>query len=348
MELTLLTYNIFLLILYSIVAALSSLFYQSSKKTLYLYTVIFYIFVILDDVIIFVIEFIDWFAEFYNQIFTSIPTFKTIIFAATLFCMIQIMIVALNLQKKGYLLYLILIPCLLIWMFIPIMHDNPLKVYIYYLPFQIATFLLSLYALYILRKNAEIYDAEFAKNVKGLAYWTLIFSVLIALEDMIVIFKYDVITSFQVSINYRSMTNDIMYIGYSIFIIWKLTQRFTIISKDANRLKELPRHMDARAVYNENDIASNTGNNSSIEEFPEAQYSKFYRFCKEYQLTSREEDIFFLLLENKNNQEISNELVISIGTAKTHVHNIFQKIDVTKRQQLLEFYDHYRPDDNEN
>lgn len=48
-----------------------------------------------------------------------------------------------------------------------------------------------------------------------------------------------------------------------------------------------------------------------------------------------------------NNQEISDELVISIGTAKTHVHNIFQKIGVSKRQQLLTFYDHYQPDNDD-
>lgn len=347
MELTLLVYNVFLLILYGIVVALSFLFYQSTKKTLYLYTGILYVFIILDDLIIFIIEFIKWFADFYNQIFTSIPTFKTIILAVTLFCMIQIMIVAFKLPKKGYLLYLFFIPCLLVWMFIPIMPDSPMKVYIYYLPFQIATFLLSLYTLCILKKNAGIYDTKFIKNVKSLAYWTAVFSVLIVLEDTIVIFKYDVITSFQVSINYRSITNDIMYIGYSIFVIWKLVQSFQIISKDVerdvDRREETIFQSNSPLVDFENGTTDNMKFHSS-DGISEGQDLKFYRFCKEYQLTSREEDILLLLLENKNNQEISENLVISIGTAKTHVHNIFQKIGVTRRQQLLEFYDQYHTD----
>lgn len=240
MELTLLTYNVFLLVLYGIVAALSSLYYLKTKKNLYLYTTILFLFFILDDWIIFMTEFIGWFADFYNQIFMSIPTFKTIIFVATLFSIIQIIIVGLDIQPRGYLLHLLLVPCALVWMFIPMIPDSSMKVFIYYLPFQIATFVLSLYALYTLKKKEENYDLEFIKNVKRLAYWAAIFSVLIALEDAIVIFDYDIVTSFQVSINYRSITSDIMYIGFSVFTLGKLIRNFQINTTDANRLKEIP------------------------------------------------------------------------------------------------------------
>ena len=67
----------------------------------------------------------------------------------------------------------------------------------------------------------------------------------------------------------------------------------------------------------------------------------FFRFCQQYQLTAREQDIVRVLLKDKNNQEISDELFISCGTVKTHVHNIFQKVDVAKRSQLLRLYSEY-------
>jgi len=51
-------------------------------------------------------------------------------------------------------------------------------------------------------------------------------------------------------------------------------------------------------------------------------------------LTLRERDILSLLLSGKNNKEISDELFISIGTVKTHTHNIFQKANVEDRQGL--------------
>ena len=49
-----------------------------------------------------------------------------------------------------------------------------------------------------------------------------------------------------------------------------------------------------------------------------------------------------ILLTDKNNQEISDALYISIGTVKTHIHNIFQKVNVTKRSQLLRIYYEYK------
>ena len=52
-----------------------------------------------------------------------------------------------------------------------------------------------------------------------------------------------------------------------------------------------------------------------------------------------------LLLENKTNVEIADDLCISIGTAKAHVHNIFAKVEVKKRQQLLDIYEQYAPSD---
>ena len=59
-------------------------------------------------------------------------------------------------------------------------------------------------------------------------------------------------------------------------------------------------------------------------------------FAQKLGLTKREREILDLLLKDMTNQEISGELVISLGTVKTHVHNILQKAEVTKRTQLME------------
>jgi DNA-binding NarL/FixJ family response regulator len=71
-------------------------------------------------------------------------------------------------------------------------------------------------------------------------------------------------------------------------------------------------------------------------------YSHFYLFCKKYQLTTREQDVFKLLLENKNNQIISDQLTISLGTTKSHVHNIFMKADVSNRRELIDIYENWK------
>jgi len=50
-------------------------------------------------------------------------------------------------------------------------------------------------------------------------------------------------------------------------------------------------------------------------------------------LSSREMEVLKLLVEGSSNQQIANQLVISLATAKTHVRNILNKLSVDDRTQ---------------
>lgn len=50
-------------------------------------------------------------------------------------------------------------------------------------------------------------------------------------------------------------------------------------------------------------------------------------------LTEREREVLALIAQGKSNQEIAEELFIGIKTVKTHVSNIFQKLEVDDRTQ---------------
>jgi len=52
-------------------------------------------------------------------------------------------------------------------------------------------------------------------------------------------------------------------------------------------------------------------------------------------LSEQELRILKLLTAGKSNKEIADELVISVGTAKWHVHNILQKLGVSNRSQVI-------------
>jgi LuxR family maltose regulon positive regulatory protein len=52
-------------------------------------------------------------------------------------------------------------------------------------------------------------------------------------------------------------------------------------------------------------------------------------------LSEQEIRVLKLLVGGKPNQEIAGELVISVGTAKWHVHNILQKLGVSNRAQAI-------------
>src|SRR5262245_62086798 len=53
-------------------------------------------------------------------------------------------------------------------------------------------------------------------------------------------------------------------------------------------------------------------------------------------LTIRENEVLQLLVKGYSNAEIANKLFLSISTIKTHVSNLFFKLDVTSRVKAIE------------
>jgi DNA-binding NarL/FixJ family response regulator len=51
-------------------------------------------------------------------------------------------------------------------------------------------------------------------------------------------------------------------------------------------------------------------------------------------LTDRELDVVALVAEGLSNKRIADRLGIGVGTVKTHLYNIFQKLDVANRTEL--------------
>ncbi len=53
------------------------------------------------------------------------------------------------------------------------------------------------------------------------------------------------------------------------------------------------------------------------------------------QLTLRERDVLACLADGLNNNEIAEKLIVSLGTVKFHVSNIFQKLGVDSRVEAV-------------
>lgn len=53
-------------------------------------------------------------------------------------------------------------------------------------------------------------------------------------------------------------------------------------------------------------------------------------------LSRQEKNIQGLILQGKSNKEIANELFISLSTVKTHITNIYSKLHVSSREELLQ------------
>lgn len=67
------------------------------------------------------------------------------------------------------------------------------------------------------------------------------------------------------------------------------------------------------------------------------EYTKTINKAKE-QLTKQEQNILNLLLEEKSNKEIADALFVSLSTVKTHVNNIYKKLNVQSRDDIKSLF----------
>lgn len=70
------------------------------------------------------------------------------------------------------------------------------------------------------------------------------------------------------------------------------------------------------------------------ETFTHHRDERLPRFAEQHGLTAREREVLALVLENKSNTEMADELFLSVGTVKTHVHNIVKKAGAKSRDDL--------------
>jgi len=52
-------------------------------------------------------------------------------------------------------------------------------------------------------------------------------------------------------------------------------------------------------------------------------------------ISPREREIFYLILQGKNNRLIEKELFISRRTVESHIYNIYKKLGIKNRIQLV-------------
>jgi len=82
-------------------------------------------------------------------------------------------------------------------------------------------------------------------------------------------------------------------------------------------------------------LAAHSGRATLAQEAVQALVNTPESPSQQYSLTPREMEVLELVVEGLNNPEISERLCISIGTTRTHVSNIFVKLDVTNRAEAI-------------
>lgn len=66
-------------------------------------------------------------------------------------------------------------------------------------------------------------------------------------------------------------------------------------------------------------------------------------FFEKFNITNREKEIILLLMKGYSYNKLAEELVISLTTVKTHVHNIYRKIEVKNKIELFNLINKEQP-----
>ena len=325
MEVTIFIYNVFLIILYSVVLTLSGFYYLKTKNNCYFAISILFSLYLFDNVVIYMTEFIKTFSISYNKLFIAVPTYKTLIIISILAVYIALNTMIFNLKNSK--IWYFALGFLTIFLFIiPVMQRTAFKSWLFFVPGDIFFVLFNIYLLISLKNNEIIERKGLFTHIKKIVIYTLFMSCLVFVEDSFVIFNIDVYSDTILNITNRNFSEDILRISQSLVLIPYLLNLFFAES----RQKEA-----ADTAVSDNDYGSALKDKTDENEH---DYYIFHLFCSTYLFTVREQEVFKHLLEDKNNKLISESLYISIGTVKTHVHNIFIKTDVSNRRELLQLY----------
>ena len=69
--------------------------------------------------------------------------------------------------------------------------------------------------------------------------------------------------------------------------------------------------------------------------------------AREAGLSARETEVFMLLAKGRGIEHIQNKLYISGHTVKTHTYNIYKKMGISSREELLDAIETADPGDAE-
>lgn len=325
MTLAVFLYNIGLIILYTIASMGFVLLYIKTHKQIHFILALLFFLFLSDNTIVYMAEFLQSFSNFYNKSLADGSIYKMILLSAIGLCylFVKCSIVKADKPSKGdCIAYSIYVLEMLI---MPKMTFFSGNIWLFYSGESFLVAYLCLTSLYQL-KNSK--DEEVCKRYDKFKYFLIIvpiLGILTVLEDAIVLFGVEALLAMSSRIRQRNLFEDIQsifYAGYSCYIFMEIVtedRKKAAITENASK-ETVPKLVP---YYSISEIDLKT-------------------FSEEYSLTKREQQVLKLLLEDKTNQEMQEMLVIALGTVKNHIHNIYQKTNVSKRSQLLmlvnEFY----------
>lgn len=329
-------YNTLLIIAYTSVISFAGCMTLMRRQEVGIPMIGLFLFFLLDTIVIDLTEFIPEFSAWYNQLFLSTPSIKTVIYLGlAFFSMYSYSALKNNPIAPFHGVVVILLG--LWYIFVPMLQLDAVEVYLYYIIYQIFIICACIYALRDIPK-CGLFTKDHQKFLKTTMIVTIVFSVFIIAEDTYVIFFVDNYSEGNIHIYDRNRCEDILRLTYTV-MFYVLFLRFLRTGWLSLPKDVLPGHENnTDAGVSAADVEQVLIHAPTPLERQNEEY-KMLKFAQQLYLTERELEVFSLVLKGMNNQEISDALTVSMGTVKAHVHNIYQKADVTRRYELIRLYE---------
>jgi len=127
----------------------------------------------------------------------------------------------------------------------------------------------------------------------------------------------------------RGLTEGAVDYIYKPFMIEELIAKINSIIKN----KKIQNETNLKVL--EKNILSAFDEIDNNENFYNPDDKCYEKICSEYDITNRELEIINLLINGLYNKDISKKLDISIRTVEFHIHNIYKKLNVQSRIELI-------------
>lgn len=190
---------------------------------------------------------------------------------------------------------------------------GPVRQWLYYTLRQAFSFGTLTYAIWCYRHEvAPELKAQLAKFAKPVRM-VLTLVGLVILEDTLVILimpPSNEVTWLPLYLSERNFTENVLLVFAAILLLRHIYHVLSIRIQEVPEVDNVPdleRHID--------DIMP--------------------RCCMDHCLSEREAEVLALVVMKKTNQQIADELVLAVGTIKSHVHNLVKKTGVKNRKELI-------------
>lgn len=315
----LIIYNSLLLILYACSCFVAGCLFLKHREKHSSYIMFLYICLLISEMVTFTAEFVPGFSGVYGAAYRTIPIFNTFISITVSVCLLSIYsdwTGDLRIKRREYIILLCL--CLFL-LYLPGKDISSFRLFLYSsAPLFYLFYRMLLFVSFFYKKKSEAVHG-LPGVLRSFFYPCMIgFPLAGIIENQIRIF-----IKHTDSHSFRNFSYDLLF-AYCAVCYMVLYLK-----------KETAPHVSEADTPVQNSQEKKLSGDLT----PAEKAGIFYRFCETFSLTLREQEVFAEFLRQADDDTISQSLMISSVTVKTHVYHILRKTGTSSRQELFVLYE---------